>query len=259
MFEFIDQIKHYLPLYLLVFARLSAMVASMPILGYTTVYSKLRILFVVLLTGIVAPMLINQNPVAYTSWLLLAIDVMREVLLGLIVGYGARLIFEGFTIAGAYVGMQIGFAVISVFDPSNQEQQPIVSNFWFLVIITFFLVTNSHYFLIAVLFKNFSIIPVGTAMFHPVVGRDLIHGGTLMFDLALKFGAPLMVFLLTIDVAIAFMARVMPQLNIFFISLPLKIGVGIFLLVLSLNIFQSLFAYVNSELQTFVYGILKGI
>ncbi len=259
MFAFIDQIKLYTPLYLLVFARLSAMIYSMPILGYSTVYSKVRILFAALLTAIITPPILGQQPLVYQSWLLLSVDVMREVLLGLIVGYGTRMIFEGFTIAGAYVGMQIGFAVISVFDPSNQEQQPIISNFWFLVIITFFLVTNSHYYLIAVLFKNFSLIPIAAASFHPVVGRDLIHGGSLMFDLALKFGAPLMVFLLTIDVAIAFMARVMPQLNIFFISLPLKIGVGIFLLVLSLNIFQSLFAYVNTELQTFVDGILKGI
>ncbi len=259
MFEFIDQIKQYLPLYLLIFARLSAMIVSMPIFGYSTVNGKLRVLLVALITGIIAPMILSQNPIAYTSWLLFAIDIIREVLLGLIIGYGARMIFEGFTIAGAYVGVQIGFAVISVLDPSNQQQQPIISNFWFLVIITFFLVTNSHYFLIAVIFKNFTLIPVGTAMFHPVVGRDLIHGGSLMFDLALKFGAPLMVFLLTVDVAFAFMARVMPQLNIFFISLPLKIGVGIFLLILSLNIFQSLFSYVNSELQTFVTGILKGI
>jgi flagellar biosynthetic protein FliR len=138
MFDFIDQIKLNLPLYFLVFARLSAMVVSMPIFGYSTIYSKLRILFVVVLTLVIAPMLSASGPIVYSSWLLLIAAIMKEILLGLIIGYGARMIFEGFTIAGAYVGMQIGFAVISVFDPSNQEQQPIISNFWFLVIITFF-------------------------------------------------------------------------------------------------------------------------
>jgi len=259
MFEIIDKVELYLPLYMLVFARLSAMILTMPIFGYSTVYSRVRILFAAALTAIITPMLISGSVVTYSSWLVLAVDLMREILVGLIIGYGARLIFEGFTIAGAYVGMQMGFAIMNVFDPSNQQQQPIISNFWLLVIITFFLVTNSHYFLIATIFKNFKIIHIGTAALHPVVGRDLIYGGSIMYEMALKFAAPMMLFLLSIDVATAFMARVMPQLNVFFITMPLKIGVGIFLLAISLNIFQNLFAYVNSELETFVTMIVKGI
>lgn len=80
-----------------------------------------------------------------------------------------------------------------------------------------------------------------------------------MYELALKFAAPTMVFLLTVDVAIAFMARVMPQLNIFFISLPLKIGAGIFLLIISLRIFQGLFSYVYDELEVFVTTIIRSV
>ena len=116
-----------------------------------------------------------------------------------------------------------------------------------------------HYFLIATIFQNFDLIHLGSAAFHAAAGREVLHGGTIMYDLALKFAAPTMVFLLTVDVSIAFMARVMPQLNVFFISLPLKIGIGIFLLILSLKIFQSLFSYVIIEMETFVTAIIKGI
>ena len=172
---------------------------------------------------------------------------------------GWKSVFEGITIAGAFIGMQMGMAIMNVFDPSSQQQQPIISNFWLLVMVIFFLVTNSHYFLIATIFENFNMIKLGTAEFHPVIGREFIRGGSIMYDLALKFAAPTMVFLLVVDVAIAFMARVMPQLNVFFVSLPLKIGIGIFLLIISLKIFQSLFSYVIIEMETFVTSIIKGI
>ena len=259
MFDVIDQLSLHIPLYLLVFGRISAMVLTMPVFGYSTVNTKVRLILSVSLTAIIAPLLIGKFTATYTTWLPFAVDMMREVFVGLLIGYGARLVFEGITIAGAFIGMQMGMAIMNVFDPSSQQQQPIISNFWLLVMVIFFLVTNSHYFLIATIFENFNMIKLGTAEFHPVIGREFIRGGSIMYDLALKFAAPTMVFLLVVDVAIAFMARVMPQLNVFFVSLPLKIGIGIFLLIISLKIFQSLFSYVIIEMETFVTSIIKGI
>lgn len=259
MFAVIDQISLFLPVYMLVFGRISAMVVSMPILGYSTVNVKVRLIIAVSLTAIIAPTIINSYTLNYSSWIPFAVDMMREVMVGLLIGFGARLVFEGFTIAGSYIGMQMGMAIMNVFDPGTQQQQPIISNFWLLVMVVFFLVTNSHYFLLATIFQNFSFIHLGSAAFHGVIGREFVHGGTIMYDLALKFAAPAMVFLLTVDVSIAFMARVMPQLNVFFIGLPLKIGLGIFLLIFSLKIFQTLFSYVITEMETFVTVIIQGM
>ena len=259
MFDAIDQIGRFLPVYLLVFGRVSAMTASMPILGYSTVNLRVRFLISISLTAIVAPGLTDTFTANYTSWLPLVLDMSREVFAGLMIGFGARLIFEGITIAGSYIGLQMGMAIMNVFDPSSQQQQPIISNFWLLIMVTVFLVTNSHYFLIATIFDNFRFIPLGAAAFHPAVGREFLHAGTQMYDIALKFAAPTLIFLLTVDVSIAFMARVMPQLNVFFISLPLKIGMGIFLLIVSLKIFQSLFGYIFMQLESFVTVIIRGL
>lgn len=259
MFEIIDQISALVPLYLLVFGRISAMAITLPIIGFGSVPVRVRIFFAFLLTLIISPGLSASFHGLYQSFLPLAVDLMREVMLGLLIGFGARLIFEGFSVAGAFIGLQMGMAIMNVFDPSSEDQQPIISSFWLLIIITFFLVTNSHYFLMATIFENFKIIHLGSAAFHPAAGRALIQGGVILYELALKFAAPTMVFLLTVDVAIAFMARVMPQLNVFFISLPLKIGAGIFLLIVSLRIFQGLFSYVYNELEVFVTTIIRSV
>jgi flagellar biosynthetic protein FliR len=257
--EIINNINEFLPLYLLVFGRISAMALSMPIIGYGSVPPRVRIYLAVLLTFITAPNLASGFSVEYSSFLGLAMDMVREIALGLFIGFGARLVFEGFSVAGAYIGLQMGMAIMNVFDPSSQNQQPIISSFWLLIIVTFFLITNSHYFLLAVIVENFNLIQIGTAGFNPEAGRIFMGGGVTMYQLALKFAAPTMLFLLTVDVSIALMARVMPQLNIFFISLPLKIGAGIFLLTISLKIFQGLFSYVYNELEVLVSSLVRSI
>ena len=259
MFEIIDQISRNVPVFLLVFGRISAMILTMPIFGYSTVHTRVRMLISLAITALVAPTLVGSVQLTYNSWLPLVFDLMGEIMVGMLIGFGARMIFEGLTIAGSYIGMQMGMAIMNVFDPGSQQQQPIISNFWLLIMVTFFLVTNSHYFLVATIFRNFELVHLGSAVFHPSVGRQMMHGGTVMFEIALKFAAPSMLFLLMVDVSVAFMARVMPQLNVFFISLPLKIGVGIFLLIISLQIFQSLFGYVYQELEGFVSTVIKGL
>jgi flagellar biosynthesis protein FliR len=81
----------------------------------------------------------------------------------------------------------------------------------------------------------------------------------MVFELAVKFAAPMMVLMLISDVAIAFAARVMPQLNVFFISLPLKIGVGIFMLLVSLKIFQSMFGFIYENIEGYVLDLVTAI
>lgn len=259
MYDLIDKISLVLPVYLLVFARMSGMTTTIPIIGFGTVPVRVRVLFAAVLTLIIAPMLVPGFHHRFTSFLPLLIALVAEVFLGAFLGFGTRMIFEAFAVAGAFIGYQMGMAIMNVFDPGTQEQQPIIGNFWVLIIVVFFVVTNSHYFLIGSLFQNFKMIGLAGAQFSTQAGRNLIAGGTLIFDLALRFAAPTMIFLLVLDVALAFMARVMPQLNIFFISLPLKIGAGIILLILSLDIFQVLFSYVSQELQAILAGMLRSL
>ena len=101
-------------------------------------------------------------------------------------------------------------------------------------------------------FKNFNLIPLGGAEFSPETGITIIRGGAMAFEIALRFAAPAMVFLLLVDVAIALTARVMPQMNIFLVTLPLKIGAGLFVMIFSLDIFQILFDPVYDDLAEII-------
>ncbi len=259
MYAVIDKLSQQTPLYLLVFSRISAMVLTMPLLGFGAISVRIRVMLAFVLTLVISPLLIPQVVYVPTHLLQLFFDVIREVLIGLMIGYGAQIVFEGIMLAGAYVGFQLGLAIMNVIDPTSQNQMPIIGNFWVMVVLMFLILTNTHYFLIETIYLNFKIIHPASAVFKPMAGEAIVHSGSIIFDMAVKFAAPIMIFILVFDVAISFMARVMPQLNVFFVSLPLKITFGLFLLITSLNIFQGMFGHIAEQMESLVTQIIRGI
>lgn len=259
MYNLIDTIAQWLPFTMLVFLRLSAMLMVMPVFGYATVAPRIRIALAVTLTLIIAPMVGESFHIHYTSLMMLAVDAMREIFIGVMIGFGARILFEAFRLAGSLVGFQMGLAIMNVADPTSQDNVSIIGNLWFLVIVLFFILTDSHHFLLETLVISFKGIPLGTAHIGARAGRVLTGEGSHLFELSLRFAAPMILFLLLADVAIAFASRVMPQLNIFFISLPLKISAGIYMVLVSLKIFQAIFGQFEQSIEQTVYNLMVGI
>ena len=98
-------------------------------------------------------------------------------------------------------------------------------------------------------------IPLGMGELSTLAGQSIAAGGSRIYDIGIRFAAPSMVFLFMIDAGVGFMARTMPQLNVFFITLPLKILSGLVMLILSVEIFQILFDSVYEDIINFT-GIL---
>ncbi|HQU70657.1 MAG TPA: flagellar biosynthetic protein FliR [Calditrichia bacterium] len=252
MYDLVDSIALHLPTYMLVFVRLTAMMTVLPIFGYATVQPRMRGLIALSLTFIVAPGLPLLPLSVLDSLIGLLVLIAREVFTGIIIGFGARMIFEALAMAGSYVSMQIGLAMVNIFDPSMESQQPMIASFWMLVLTLIFLSTDSHFFLVETLYHNFSLIGLGQAAFPVTLGEVVVDGSSLIFDIALRFAAPALVFMIVMEVAMAFMARMMPQMNVFFVAMPLKIGVGLVVLILSLDMFQVMFGYLYGEMEHIV-------
>jgi flagellar biosynthetic protein FliR len=256
MYALIDQIAGKLPVCMLVFIRITAMLMVIPVFGYTTVSRRVRLALALALSLIVF-MNISLTAISIRSLTELFFHIARELFIGLIIGFGARLIFEALNMAGGFVGRQMGLAMANVLDPSSLENVPIVGQFWFLLAMIYFMTVNGHHYFIEIIANQFSIIPVLSGSVNGQLGRHLIDGGVHMFVIAVKIAAPVLILLLTVDTALALVARVMPQMNIFIVSLPLKLGVGLFAVLSSLNIFQLMFGVFYASLTDFVNGIVK--
>jgi len=256
--QFLSQIEALVPAYMLVLARIGAMIGTLPILSYSVINERVKALLAVILTFIITPMFVSTVP-QLDSLAMVTVAVAREVFIGMSIGFGARVIFEGFSMAGSFASRQMGLMIANIMDPSSQQQVPIISQFWILLVLTFFLVSDSHHLFIESIFSNFAAIPIGGGEFTAKTGRIIAQTGTAAFVIGIKFAAPAITLLLVTDAAIALMARVMPQMNIFIVSLPLKLAVGIYALIASLNIFQVLFNSVYMELGRYLDAIIFNI
>jgi len=248
MYALIDKIALIAPAFLLAFIRLSGMLLTLPILSYPMISNRIRIALALMISFMLYPVL-EQSQVTYTSNSSLILAVITELIIGLMIGLGSRMIFESLNWAGGIIGRQMGIAMANVMDPTSTGQIPIVSQFWLLVVVMYFFTINGHQMLFETLYRNFEIVPVGTGVLNPEAGRILAGTGQIAFKNAFQFSAPAIVFLLLVDTAIAFTARIMPQMNIFMVTLPLKIAMGLIVLVISLDMFEMLFDIVYQGIQ----------
>ena len=231
------------------------MMMTMPILSYSVISPRVKALFSILVTMMIAPNILTVVP-NFTSLSVLTVAIARETFIGMAIGFGTKVLFEGFSMAGSFASRQMGLMIANTMDPTSQQQVSIISQFWILLVITFFLVTNSHHLFITTMVSNFDMIPVGGGVFTAKLGRIISQTGSAAFVIAIKFSAPAISLLLVTDAAIALMARVMPQMNIFIVSMPLKLGVGLYALIASLNIFQVLFNSVYGEISQYLDAVI---
>lgn len=254
--DLIQDFAQQVPKLMLIFARLSAMVMTLPWLSYPIIPIRARVLIAFVLSIMVLPLLPDPE-LASLTLLSLSLMISKEILFGALIGTGARIIFESFSMAGQFIARQVGMALANVMDPSSRQHMPIYSQFWFLLMVVLFLVTNGHYLLIETLYRNFNLLPLGYGHLTAAAGESFVRTMSQAFLFSIKLGLPAMIFLLVLDTAFAMIARVMPQMNIFFVTLPLKVTIGFFVMIISIDIFQVLFEGVIQEMYTYL-GTMTG-
>ena len=236
--------------FLLVFLRVSAIVATLPVLSDRVVPVRVKAGFALLVAGLLFPVVPAGNEPAYLGMIPLALRMASEVIIGVVIGFTAQVIFAGVKLAGELVGFQMGFAIVNVIDPVTSTQVSIIAEFQYLVALLLFLVFNGHHLFLAAMAESFR-------LFGPL---SLQNPGTLMsailslskgiFVVAVKLSAPLAAVMFFTQIGLGIVVRTVPQINIFIVGFPVQIAVGL----LFLGLCMPVFAYVLERL----YGGLDG-
>jgi flagellar biosynthetic protein FliR len=164
--------------------------------------------------------------------------MVGEILIGVIIGFTARLLFAAVQLAGQMVGFQMGFGIVNVIDPQTSNQISIIAQFQNVIVLLLFVVLDVHWWFILSLTSSFELIPpLGFCFTNPLM-EYLVVLSAQMFVIAAKVSAPIIVALLFTNVALGLIARTVPQMNIFIVGFPLQIAVGLAGLGLSLPLFS---------------------
>lgn len=235
------------PVFLLIFCRITSFFVVVPVFSSPSVPPtfKIGISFFVSMVVFSASATHPVVPQDLTIILLM----IREVLIGLMLGFIGYLMFMTIQTAGSFIDIQIGFGIANVIDPMTGASAPLLGNFKYMVALVLFLIMNGHHYLLDAIIYSYRWLPLDNDVFVKMMDGSLseflIRTFAQSFMLAFQMSAPMVTALFLTDVGLAFLARTAPQYNVFVIGVPLKIIVGLGLLILlmpSLGVlFQNLF------------------
>jgi flagellar biosynthetic protein FliR len=227
--------------FLLTFARIGTMVMLMPGVGETGMPVRVRLTIALALTAVILPL----HRAAYTIDLQSLPPVLtllfQEILIGGMLGLTARLAISALQVAGSVIAQQLGLGFVTAVDPTQGQQGIIVGNFLALLGVTLIFATDLHLLVIRGLNESYDLFKPGEI---PVIG-DMAQLVTTTVATAFKIGiqlsAPFLVFGLLFNLGLGILSRLMPQMQVFFIGMPLSIILGLLLLLLVIGAMMGVF------------------
>ncbi|TBL77742.1 flagellar biosynthetic protein FliR [Paenibacillus thalictri] len=251
-------ISLYLPAFLLVFCRISAFFVVAPVFSSRNVPGTFKIGFTFFVALIAFTTVGFSSPVSFDTLYLLSI--IRELLVGICLGFVSYLFFTVVQIAGSFVDIQMGFAIANVIDPMTGASSPVLGNLKYMLAMLLFLVFNGHHLLLKGIMESYTWIPLSNDLFAHMYSGELsdfmLKTFSTVFALSLQMAAPLVVAFFLTDVGLGLLARVAPQFNIFVLGMPLKILLGFILLILLfpgfIYIYEDLFTSMFQSMQKLI-------
>ena len=217
----------------LLWIRLGVLFFMTPVLSGFSGPSSVLVLLSLGLAGLLCATLPHPAPVPSDLGRFVVAAVV-EAGLGALLAFGVHAAFAAFGLAGQILDLQIGFGAGQVFDPVTRRDTPIIgaimSSF---AAAAFFAVDGHHAFLRGIAFSAQQV-PPGSGDLHLATGAVVRQFGA-MFSLAVAMAAPVMFTLLLIEAALAVLSRMLPQMNVYFVGLPLKLLVGLLTLSFTAN------------------------
>lgn len=245
--------------FVLVFTRISSFLAVAPVFGGTNSprLAKAGLSFV--LAALLLPMVSPAGASVAGGLPGLAVAVIQEIFIGMLMGLVCSFILHSLTVAGQVLDIQIGFAMSGFFDPLSGGQATLLAKFLYLLGLTLFLTLDGHHMLISGLFRSFSMVPLSGVEFGGGTVLVLIQIFARMVTIAVQIAAPVIAVVLIVDVCLGLVGKTAPQMNIFMLGFPIKIGVGILTLAVMVpllgTVFRSLFRMMEKDLYTLLKGL----
>ena len=246
-----------LSLFLLILSRWAGMIMLAPVFAARGVPSYVRLGLAASLSVIVYPLIAAAKPPIPTELLPYIAVVLKEVMVGLVIGfviYTMTAVLQG---AGQLIDFQMGFTMGAAIDPVYGVQTPMMGNFQLVLATMLLLATNSHHFLIAAMVKSYAYIPINPSN---LPGNYTYYAQLVgnVFSLAIQISMPVFGALLVSDVGVGLLSRTVPQINIFSIVFPVKIIFGLVILYLSIPFFGEALSHLFNLNMAWVLELYQG-
>ena len=227
--------------FMLVFARIGTMVMLLPGLGELSVPVRVRPTIALALAAVLMPLHRAAYVLDLRSFGPTLIMLGEELFIGLVLGLVARLTISALQVAGSVIAQQLGLGFVTAVDPSQGQQAAVVGNFLSVLGITLVFAADLHHLVIAALNDSYKLFRPGEV---PLIGdAAALTTRTIAdaFRVGIQLSAPFLVFGLLFNLGLGVLSRLMPQMQVFFVAVPLSILIGFLILVLAVGAMMTLF------------------
>ncbi|MCX7792869.1 MAG: flagellar biosynthetic protein FliR [Thermodesulfovibrionales bacterium] len=213
--------------FLLIFVRAGIAMTLLPVFGSRNVPATFRIAFIISFSFLLTPVMdikISQGDIPLL--------MISEFLAGMVLGIIARTVFLVAEIAGQVISNTVGLSMATIFDPEAGHSTEISRLFWILSLFIFF-TSGIYRDIIYIFVKSYEIVPPGRLYSGDIVKELIPYGGTIITT-ALKMASGVVVVMFAVNIVMGFISRAVPQMNVFFVAYPFYIGLGLFVMLVSL-------------------------
>lgn len=249
----------HVDLFLLVLVRITFALAFLPIIEESklpplALGGLCTCLSYIAMTTIPMPNLnYNPNLISFTA------IIIKESIIGIIIGFGVRIFFQVYNFVGTLLGTQGGIGMSMMFDPSSSEQVPIIGKFYTLGFSAIFIISGGYHWFIATLVESFKTIPINQAVFRSNIVGTMIEAVSSYWSISFKLAIPVLAVLFIVDCGLGVLARAVPQMNMFVIGIPLKMIILFVLLVFTIGLVPSFNDMIIDNMTSMIMNMIQGM
>jgi len=185
--------------------------------------------------------------------------IVKEIIVGLILGAAASFCVQIIMFAGKIIDMDTGLAMAQIMDPTTRLQIGIFTNFYYYLLLLLLMVSGLHRYLIAAIVETYKVIPVGGVVFSASLHTDVISFMSDYFVYGFRIALPVFATTLILNVVLAILARVAPQMNMFVVGMQLKIFAGIFVIFFTIVMLPAVSTMIEDVVRTFMASLVRGM
>lgn len=254
-----EQLTSQFMLLWLVVGRVAGILFVAPFFGSRYFPAQVKIGLAVAISLILLPIVnhnlsFNPEEIYFTTYISF---VVKEVVIGLAIGFLAGMLFSAIYMAGQLIDVEMGFGLVNVFDPQYGQSVPLIGNFLYMLSLVLLVALNGHHLLLRALMESYLRLPVGMAAWDGGVASIALEAFAWMFVTAVKLSIPIVAALFLTTISLGILGRTMPQLNVFVVGIPLKIMIGLILLLLFIPLFGSYLTKLVEDILVWIVSLIE--
>jgi flagellar biosynthetic protein FliR len=242
-----------------IFLRIVAAMFSSPVYGNEALPNLAKIMISAIIAYIVFLTIDTTNIIIQYNLLAIALVGIKEVITGLIIGFSMNIVFHGISFAGMLIGTDMQLSMASVMNPLSEDQSNVIGDLIYFMAMLIFFVIDGHHYVIRAVVASYKIVPIGKYSITEPAYQLMIKYAASVFVIAVKIASPIMVSFFLIHLAEGIIARIIPQMQVFFIMQPVSVFIGFLLIIAALPIYVLFIKNLLMNFENDLYQLIKAM